>query len=74
VHASKAVLLLRCTVSATALDQLLTLRLFPPAACRRVLCVPCGHMCLCSNCLPKVQAAGKCPLCRMQLQDLVQLF
>lgn len=41
---------------------------------RRVLCVPCGHMCCCASCIPLAQADGKCPLCRAPLQDLVQLY
>lgn len=41
---------------------------------RRVMCVPCGHVCLCARCMPVVQADGKCPLCRMHLADLLQIF
>lgn len=60
---------------AAAASSLLTLRpMSCSCSCRRVLCVPCGHMCLCSRCLPLAQADGKCPMCRLPLQDLVQLF
>lgn len=41
---------------------------------RRMLCVPCGHMCICTRCQPVAQADGKCPLCRAPLQDLLQIF
>ncbi|PSC73191.1 hypothetical protein C2E20_3676 [Micractinium conductrix] len=41
---------------------------------RRVLCVPCGHMCVCARCMPLVQADGACPLCRAPLQDAMQIF
>ena len=33
----------------------------PPSPRRRVLCVPCGHMCVCAQCQPLAQAKGSVP-------------
>lgn len=42
---------------------------------RRTLCVPCGHLCICAGaCLQLTQRSGKCPLCRLDIQDLLQLY
>jgi len=48
--------------------------------------MPCGHVCLCSQCLPSFQAAslgdvdegdtsvGRCPICRAEISQVTRLF
>jgi len=34
-------------------------------------CVPCGHVCLCSECLP---LRGQCPICNAPVRDVIKVF
>jgi adenylate kinase family enzyme len=39
------------------------------------LVVPCGHQCACQKCLLELRAAtGLCPICRTNIQHIVQVF
>ena len=39
------------------------------------LIIPCGHKCGCRGCLNHLKdSSGKCPICRTQIQSLVQVF
>ena len=36
------------------------------------VCIPCGHRCLCTEC--KSKKFKECPICRQQLDQIVQTF
>jgi hypothetical protein len=38
--------------------------------------VPCGHRCVCINCIPNIQIAiaKECPLCRQEITQVIQVF
>ena len=38
---------------------------------RRYLCAPCGHLCLCENCIQRMKR--KCPICRAKCK-FIQVF
>ena len=41
---------------------------------RKVLCVPCGHLCLCSDCFQKHNGLPKkCPFCNKKVDTFVTL-
>ena len=48
------------------------------AAARSAVCVPCGHLCLCSVCAKLVCSGnaqpGLCPVCRQQVGKTVTVW
>jgi rRNA maturation endonuclease Nob1 len=42
---------------------------------RNTAVLPCRHVCLCTNCanIVRSQPASKCPICRSQVDSLMQL-
>merc|ERR1712054_397569 len=43
--------------------------------CPATMClVPCGHMCLCSECVGPVQEMAECPKCRAQIETVVRVY
>lgn len=36
--------------------------------------IPCGHICYCTDCLPKTDQIGSCPLCRVEIQSICRVF
>jgi hypothetical protein len=41
----------------------------------RIALIPCGHKCVCRECLPVLQDAGAgCPLCRREIRDAIQIY
>lgn len=43
---------------------------------REYACVPCGHLCLCENCIGKVLDASwrQCPICRMNVSSCMRIY
>lgn len=42
---------------------------------RRYAMVPCGHRCVCSDCVPNVfQDTPRCPVCRTEVSSCMQIF
>lgn len=37
-------------------------------------CVPCGHLCLCSDCLQQMPDQRQCPVCMMAMTSTVRLY
>jgi len=37
-----------------------------------MICVPCGHKCLCQNCSTKIES--KCPICKQQVTQTIKVF
>jgi hypothetical protein len=44
------------------------------SAVKNTACVPCGHVCMCSACAGDVQqASGQCPVCRADMDMVIQI-
>lgn len=39
---------------------------------KEVICLPCGHVCLCENCAEKIHSS--CPVCRSQIESKAAAF
>jgi len=40
---------------------------------RKYALLPCGHFCLCENCVARVPN-NKCPVCRNEIQDILRIY
>ena len=41
---------------------------------RSMVCVPCGHRCLCDACGKHEVTGDKCPMCRKQVMMFIRVF
>ncbi|KAG9414232.1 hypothetical protein AC1031_013431 [Aphanomyces cochlioides] len=41
---------------------------------RNAVCVPCGHLAGCYNCLVNVQKTSGCPICRSRIEAVVRVY
>lgn len=41
---------------------------------KSMVIVPCGHKCLCANCVAQVQQQRVCPVCRGTIEKIVRVF
>jgi len=36
--------------------------------------VPCGHLCICQDCVPMTMADKRCPICRQEVTQVIKVF
>ena len=38
------------------------------------VCVPCGHRCICDECLTAIKKLGECPVCRQNTTKIIKTY